>query len=384
MDQAVSARPDFRQRAVVRLHLACYLAWGQGEVDNGERLCHEALQLFEEVGDSGGALFAEEQLAFIEYLARGFKVGAARAEQVIRRARGSGDVAALARANRALATFQSGMNDPAAEATLRASLSAHRRAGRQRLATIDACNLSILLVGGGRGEEALALLEETRSASPDWRTTQTGLLIRWLAGDYAAALDWARQAQILNPEPLSPRHGIGLATAALCAVELDDLALAGRYVQGAQSAFRNRSWALFSALGTLAEGVLAHHEGRAQPALQALRTATTRLVEWGAPPFAANALIEMAEVACGHGVVASAAEAADRLRDLAAATDVSVLAGHAHLGQAWCCAATADRAGAAHAARSAVEVFTTFTAYLGANTLPASAILFLLEDISSL
>ena len=93
----------------------------------------EALQLFEEVGDSGGALFAEEQLAFIEYLARGFKVGAARAEQVIRRARGSGDVAALARANRALATFQSGMNDPAAEATLRASLSAHRRA-----ATCDA------------------------------------------------------------------------------------------------------------------------------------------------------------------------------------------------------------------------------------------------------
>src|SRR5207248_10008025 len=55
-------------RASVKFRLASFLAWGTGELEEAERVCEAALELFVEAGDRASALLAANERAWMRGL----------------------------------------------------------------------------------------------------------------------------------------------------------------------------------------------------------------------------------------------------------------------------------------------------------------------------
>src|SRR5205085_8587636 len=62
MDQALGALGDPLRQARVKFRLACFLAWGTGDLDESQRIGRQALTLFEQAGDGQGRLLVRYQL----------------------------------------------------------------------------------------------------------------------------------------------------------------------------------------------------------------------------------------------------------------------------------------------------------------------------------
>jgi hypothetical protein len=175
-----------------------------------------------------------------------------------------------------------------------------------------------------------------------------------------------QEAAALTPTA-SRRQVIGIASGALAAIEVDAIPEARRLLGQAWAACGGRPRFFYAEHCSFVEAVLAWREGRMEEALGGLRRAATGLVGWGALPFLAVVLGELAEVAAEMGEADAAGEAAGRLRAVADEMDRDLHRAMAAIGTAWARLASHLPDAAAEAARAAVALLpgTGYRSYHG-------------------
>ena len=222
----------------------------------------------------------------------------------------------------------------------------------------------------GRVAETGALFDEAKTANPAYRESilvELEATVRWLAGDFAAAVTLVHEAVAWQPTATPRRRAIGLTMGALAAIERDDVVEAERLVTRAKEAYGGRDWSYFLQLTHAAEAVLAWHAGRAADCVAALRPAAARLVEMQARPWAAFALFDLAEAAAEAGDAAAATAAAADLHAVAEFVELPLYRGLAAAASAWAGLAVGDGEQAVVSARQSIELLasTDCAAYLG-------------------
>lgn len=354
--------PDPARRAAVKSRLASFLTWGTGELEEAERTCAEAVELFEAAGDHPKSLLAAVELAWIRGLRGDLGAWETGARQVAEAAGEAGGGFVLGQALEATgwAAFWRGRFEQA-EAAFREAIGMAREQGKRYRLCWNLSSLAVTLGVEGRFREAVPLFEEARSVTPAWPETmllEQETTVRWLSGAYPAAVAATREAVAAHPTP-SRRRAITIAIAAAAAVETGELAEARAFLDRARAAFRDSDWLFYAEYCDYAEAILAWREGRLDDALGGLRAVHSAMVGWQAWPFMAMVLVELAEVAVAAGKPDAAREAAGNLDLVARTLDRDFYRGMAALGAGWArlASATLDRA-----AESAAEALTLFSA----------------------
>jgi ATP/maltotriose-dependent transcriptional regulator MalT len=339
-------------RATVRFRLANFLGWGTGDLDEAERACAEAKELFEQAGDRSSALLASNELAWIRGLRGDYPGMEAAAARISHTAEASRERFAAIQALHAVgfAALIRGRFEEA-EAALRRSNDLARQEGKVYRLTVGLTQLACLLAVQGRVQDALVLVEQAKEENQDWRDSilpEWQTIVHWFGGDFPKAVACAEDAAAHAVGELSKRRAIGVVFAALAATELGRTDEARGYLSRAQSAFAGRPWQFFSHMCGHAEAVLAWHEGRHSESIAGLRRAAADVLGTGARPFAAIVLADLAEVTAEYGDEEAATEAARQLGSIAGGIDRVLYQGLAAMGSASC--------GDVHAARRAARL----------------------------
>ena len=228
--------------------------------------------------------------------------------------------------------------------------------------TVVLGGLAIALALQGRVGEASALFDEAKAANPAFRESilvEMEAVVRWIAGDFAAALGLAREAVAWQPAATARRRAIGPVFGALAAIETDDVVEARRLLARAQAVYGGRDWSFFLPITRWAEGVLAWHAGGAAEGVAALRPAAARLSDMQARTWAAFALFDLAEAAADAGDVAAATAAAEELSTVADVVALPLYRGLAAAGSACAALAGGDGEQAVEPAREAITLLST-------------------------
>jgi ATP/maltotriose-dependent transcriptional regulator MalT len=158
--------------------------------------------------------------------------------------------------------------------------------------------------------------------------------IRWLAGDFEGAIGDALEATSWTRGGLGKRRGWSVAVAAMAAAETGQAAAARSHLERAKAAYAGREWYAASLHCEWAEGVLAFQAGQGRGAVKPLLHAANRLGEMGSWPLAALVLNDLAEVAALEQNLEAAAEAKERLRNIARRLERALYEALADLGAA--------------------------------------------------
>ena len=208
----------------------------------------------------------------------------------------------------------------------------------------------------GRTDEALRLLDEARSLNPGYQESvllEWAAIVDWVRGDFPAVLAHAREALKWSPEGLARRRGLGVAFAAVAAVESDDLIEAGDYVRKLEAAYEGRDWWFFDDYRRWAQAALERRSGRLEDASATLVEVTERLAAMGAWGYLPFPLLDLAEVACEREDVRTARCAASTMEEVARRADRPLHAGLASTTSAWAALAAKDTQSAASLAQQA-------------------------------
>jgi DNA-binding CsgD family transcriptional regulator len=368
MDGALEGIADPARRAPVKLRLANFLAWGTGELAEAERVCRDAVALFEEAGDRRGALLAARELAWILGLQGDMPTLEDRARDLARIGEAVGDKVVRARAmwTVAWATMVRGRFEEFRVARAEVIATARAQNDRYHL-VLTLLNSGVAEVLQGRTAESLSFLEEARAiadASPEIDLTgQHEIVIPVLAGEFRQALTWVRQGTGASTLTLSPRYGWGVAMAAVAAAQMGELDEARRHLATARATYGDRIWTFYSEYVHYAEGVLRWREGAPAEAVPCLTTFVTRLaamdVVAGLP-----GLVDLAEVTGRLGQPAQAAVAG--LAELADRSGLDCHHGLTALASGWIGVGVGDRRSAADHGRRAVALLSdAWPFYLG-------------------
>ena len=346
-------------RAMVKFRLANFLAWGVADLDAAARVCEEARSLFEEAGVRSSALLAENELAWIHGLRNEYAAMQSVAERVVASAESAGDrfVAIQALTVLGQASFFRGRFAEAEAPHRRAIALAAEDEKVYRLTTSRAL-LACSLAFEGRGAEAADLVDEAKRV-PEWRETllpEWEAIVQWFAGDFPAALASSRAAAGQLVGELGKRRALGVAFAALAAVEADQPAQARDHLRRVATALDGIDFLCAGFAAGHAEALLDWHEGRAAEALVGLTKAAGECVAVGATPFAALILLDLAELAAELGDREAAEAASDRLHVISAEIDRDLYHALAAMAAGWSLRAAGSSDGGAEAARSAVAL----------------------------
>jgi DNA-binding CsgD family transcriptional regulator/tetratricopeptide (TPR) repeat protein len=353
IDALLEGSSDPVRRATVKLRLANFLGWGAGDLDEAERACTEARSLFEQAGDRGGVLLAENELAWILGLRGDLPAMETAAERVVEAAQTAGAPFAAMQADAAVGMAASSRGRFArAEAAVRHAIRLAQQEGKAYRATVGRLGLAWTFAHEGRIDEALAAVHEAKAANPAWRESslpEWEAIVHWFAGDFPAALASAQAAAEWSAANLSKRRAIGVVFAALAAVEAAQMTEAHIHLARARRAYGDRDWRYFSQACGHPKALIAWQEGRTADALAGLRDTSARVRRTGAETFAALVLVDQAELAAVSGEPETATDAAGQLAEIAASIDRDLYHGLAALGAGW--------AGSADAAARGVELF---------------------------
>ena len=355
IDAVLQASMDPAPRATVKFRLANFLGWGTGELDEAERACAEARSLFDQAGDRRSALLVENELAWLAGLRGDFPAMRATAQRVVETAETLDHRFAVIQGLTAMAqaSFFRG-RFAEAEPEHRRALAIARQEGKSYRAVINLTTLACSLAAEGRVEEALGLVGEAKTESPAWRESllpEWEAIVHWFAGDFRTALASAQEAAARRVGELGKRRALGSAFAALSAVEMGQAAQAHRYLMQIRRALDGRDFVCAGHVAGHAEGLVAWQENRSREALADLRATVNRALGVGAQPFAAIALVDLAELAAEESEVELAAEAAAQLEQIARRIDRALYGGLAALATGW--------SGDASAAKRAVELLSS-------------------------
>jgi DNA-binding CsgD family transcriptional regulator len=213
----------------------------------------------------------------------------------------------------------------------------------------------------GRIDEAADLVEQAKASSPAYRDSiivELACCVAWLAGDSAGALAAALEEAAWS-RVTSRRRSFGMAIGAIAAIEADDVVVAERLLDRARSALGGRDWSFFLQYTHYAESVLARHEGRPADCVAKLQPAIERMLAMDVRPWAAFALLDLAEAAADAGDAPVAAAAADQLGALADIMNLPLYRGIAAAGSGWARLAAGDEQQGAEPARRATALLST-------------------------
>ncbi len=371
MDSLLERFPDPARRAAVKYRLTCFLSWGTGQLEEAQRAARDARDLFEQAGDSEGVLLANLELAFLrgfEGDLRGWFTGAL---EVAAAAEAAGHrlVAMHAVGRAGFGALTSGRFEDA-EGAFRRGIEMAREHGKTYFQTNSLTGLATSLAFEGRVAEALPILDEAKALNPNWRESLLGeyeIMIRWLTGAFSTALAGAQESVAWNAAGMSRRRAIGMAFAALAAVEAGQPADARRYLDLALATYEGRSWWIWTDCCSHAEAMVALLVGDLARARISLRRTAESYLGKGTCPWTALPLVDLAEVAARTGNSGDAAWAAMRLEELALQVDRDLYRALASLGRAWSDLASSGSTLVSGSAERAVEMLspTGYRGFLG-------------------
>ncbi|MDQ3946394.1 MAG: AAA family ATPase, partial [Actinomycetota bacterium] len=359
MDAVLAGVPDPARQAGVKFRLANFCAWGTGELEEAETSARVAMDLFEEAGDVTGTLLARNELAWVRGLRGELDALESGASDVLAAAEAEALPFVVVQALIALgyADAHRGRFGPA-ETSYRRALELARAEGMLHQQSRLLAHLAVTLALAGRLADSLPLLAEGVSVDPAYRDSlvlEFGAVVQWLAGDFPAALAYAREALAWNPAGVSRRRGIGVVFGALAAAETGDLVEARRFADAARQAFGDREWSFLRHYCDYVDGFLAAREGQATKALGALARAAAGIPRSEAWPYLALVLVDLAELAATTGAPERAAAAARAMAELADRTGCDFHHGLAALSDAWGYLAAGNDEAAAGAAGEAIK-----------------------------
>jgi DNA-binding CsgD family transcriptional regulator/tetratricopeptide (TPR) repeat protein len=360
IDRILEPLPDAAAQAMVKFHLANFLGWGSGDLDEAEEKCREALERFEQVDDAMSSQLVRNELAWLRGLhgdldgmARGAAAVAAAGERI-----GEPFVRIHGFQAWGFAAGWSGRFAEAESAWQRGNAIA-RDEGKDYRLTIGLVGLAVDMAAQGRIQEATAHIEMgkrayrrwTDSLLPEW---QCG--VHWFAGDFHRALACAREFDAGWLYGLSKRRALGVVFAALASIEAGEMERARQYQSSFVRTFGERDWMFFSHLRGHVEGLLQWVDGRLMQACGTLGSAADRVFSAGALPYAATIAVDLAQIAGERGDPEGAAAAATNLESIADRLDVVLYHGLAAMGSAWAALAAEDLDRAELKARSAIDL----------------------------
>jgi DNA-binding CsgD family transcriptional regulator len=348
----LEASPDPASRAAVRFRLASFLGWGTGDLEEAERACADAKSLFEQAGDQRSALLAQNELAWLAGLRGDYATMREIAERVVGTADAIDHRFAVIQGLTvtAQASFFRGRFGEA-EADHRRAIAIAREERKTYRAIMGLSLLACSLAAEGRIHEAVELVEEAKAESPAWRESllpEWEAIVLWYAGDFRAALGSAQDAAAHLVGELGKRRALGSAFAALSSIEARQGDEARRHLSQVRGALGGRDFLCAGHVCRHAEGLLAWQQDNPADALCALRDSVDRSLATGAEPFAAIALVDLAELAAEQGEGSRLAEAAGELEQVARHIDGDLYHGLSALAAGW--------SGNADAAERAVEL----------------------------
>ncbi len=199
IDAVLSRCGDPVRRGTAKLRLANFAGWGTGEIEEAESACREAVELFREAGDTGRALIATCQLAWLRGIGGDLSGWEATSRRVVDDAVAAGldGVVLQGLTSLGMSLCMSGSFGES-EAVLRRVLTLSAAdATHARRAAWSHGVLAMALAVQGRLAEAEDELIAARRAVPWSRGTtvnQEAVAIAWIAGDFAGAVERARSA----------------------------------------------------------------------------------------------------------------------------------------------------------------------------------------------
>ena len=362
IDSALEGSDDISRQALVKFRLASFLAWGLGEIEEAERVCNASLELYEKAGDRTGTWLATLELGYVKGFAGDIKDGwVSTGRRVAEAAEAAGDrfvlMQALGRAVGWGCLFLGAFEE--SEAALRRGVELARESSRTYFQALSLFALGYSLAFEGRISEAHRFLDQAKAVDPNWRESlqlEWEITIHWLAGAFDAALTQAQESVSWNSSGMSRRRAVGHAFAVLAAVDMDRLPEARRYLAMQLGAYGDRPVSGGSEVCRHAGAVLRWHEGDRAAALADLQHVAFRLVDMGFRPYAAFALLDLAELAAQGRDAETATAAADALADIAGQVDRDLYRALAALGSAWAGLAGGSSSAAATAAGEAVTL----------------------------
>jgi DNA-binding CsgD family transcriptional regulator len=341
MDAALAGLDDPGRQAPVKLRLAMFLGWGDGDVAEAAQICAEARDLFTRAGDRRGALLAAHELAWLHGVGGDIAGLDADARAVAEEAVRCGDEVMRVRVVRTLGLMALWRGRPAdAEAAFDEVAAAAK--GDPYRSWMAAGGQAMAAISAGRAAEGLAAFD---AIDAPVGTADYDAMFSWECGRITRALAVARDVAGIGPAPATRRLSLGLGGAAMAAIE------AGRFTDSRRWSGRLRAlgWALHTQFADHVDGILAWRDGRTGDALGLLRRASAAAVAGDYVILAVRALGDLAEIAARSGTPDPAA--ADALAGIAGRTGLGLHRAQADLAAAWC-------AGDADLARSAADALT--------------------------
>lgn len=361
IDSALEGSDDISRQALVKFRLASFLAWGLGEIEEAERLCRASRELYEKAGDRAGTWLATLELGYVKGFAGDLPAWVSAGRQVADAAEMAGDrfvlMQALGRAVGWGCFFLGAFEE--SEAASRRSVELAQESSRTYFQALSLFAVGYSLAFEGRIREAYSFLDEAKAVDRNWRESiqlEGEIAIHWLAGAFDSALTQAQESVSWNSSGMSRRRVLAHAFAVLAAVDMDRLSEARRYLAMTLGTYGDRPVAGGYDVCRYAGAVLRWHEGEGATALEDLRQAAFRLVEIGFRPYAALALLDLAELAAQGRDAEAATAAATALDDIAGRLDRDLYRALAALGSAWAGLAGGAPTTAATAAGEAVSL----------------------------
>jgi DNA-binding CsgD family transcriptional regulator/tetratricopeptide (TPR) repeat protein len=358
------------RQAEVKFRLAGFLAWGIGELEEAERCCSEAVDLFRQAGEERKALLAATELSAIYGLRGDLAAWGTSAEAALEAATARGERGVLVQAlgNFGLACWHQGDFDGCDGVFVRC-LELVREDPKPHRLCLSLLNVAAVGAVEGRFEGVDRLLEEAKAVNPGYRDSQVPeyeIFIGFFAGDFRGCLEAAHTAYVTNPSPPGLRRAFALAWAALAATEHDALGQAEHFLARSRAVYGEQEYFVFTDCRAWAEGLLACRQGRGEGRAM-LRGAADRFVDKGALGFASQALLDLTEWEVAHDDSQAAAAAAGRMQSFAPRIRRPLYSGLAATARAQSELLAGDAGGAATSAGEAVDLIssTGCRAYLG-------------------
>jgi DNA-binding CsgD family transcriptional regulator/tetratricopeptide (TPR) repeat protein len=304
IDQLVERSDDSCRRAGVKLNLAVFVGWGQGDVESATRLATEARTLFAEAGDVCSELLAINELGYLRWIAGDMVAFETLASEVLERGEATGDRFVVLQGLCALAhNRQLGGDVAGSLPILGRAIRIAREDGRLYRASYLLAQSAFSLALLGRLAEARARLAEGRAANADFRATPLldyAMQVAWLSGDLATCGTFFDE-QLTWTGGHSRRRALGSCVAAIAAAERGDAAAARSIVSAASAVSSGSDARPQSDQMRWAGSVVSWLDGDPGTAAAELAAAIRRQRDggWGRGPFSGLMLADLAEIG-GH------------------------------------------------------------------------------------
>jgi DNA-binding CsgD family transcriptional regulator len=358
IDRQLDGEADPAERATVQFHLAAFLSFGAGRLEEAEQASRVAVELFTAAAEQERALLATNELAWVRGCAGDLRRQAAIAGEVLDEAVRLDHPRAVlqATATRAYALGFLGRFREAEELFTRAVRLARAEGNTYRAAWGLSQHASVLGLAGRLPEAAsaarAALAEDV--GAPDALANENLAQSHWLAGRLADALASLEEASARRSVRGSRRRAWGAALGARLHAEAGHPGRARASLEQAAATYGGRPFLLWGFWEPWAAGLLAWQEERPQAALASYDAALEQLVAAEAVPYELLVRAERAELTAESVVDGHAARDAARLEEIAATLGSTGPRALAELGIAWSRLTLGEHVAATAAAERAV------------------------------